>query len=251
MSGSRRIFLKQVAAAPFGVALAGVSADVAAQAPAGYASLGPDEAAFVERLFQRDLPGRQPDSAPGLGRDLRRNGALPRSFERLFGIAGKAGNIKGEIRPAAIRSRRRAAASIRSCRSRSPRPASSSRLPPRSSATSPSRWPRAIRAALTPIRTECVSRRASTAGTVSASTAKRVPRRARRCCSIRCSWTAAVSSCGFAPMFWASTILWDEKSLDAFIAEPQKAIPVNTMPFGGISDPKQRAEIVDYLKTLP
>jgi cytochrome c len=43
---------------------------------------------------------------------------------------------------------------------------------------------------------------------------------------------------------------WDENSLDAFLAEPQKAIPGNTMPFGGISDPKQRAEVVDYLKTL-
>jgi cytochrome c len=43
---------------------------------------------------------------------------------------------------------------------------------------------------------------------------------------------------------------WDDKSLDAFIAEPQKTIPGNTMPFGGISDPKQRAEIVDYLKAL-
>ena len=43
---------------------------------------------------------------------------------------------------------------------------------------------------------------------------------------------------------------WDENLLDAFLAEPQKAIPGNTMPFGGISDPKQRAEIVDYLKAL-
>jgi cytochrome c2 len=33
-------------------------------------------------------------------------------------------------------------------------------------------------------------------------------------------------------------------------AEPQKALPGNTMPFAGLSDPKQRAEIVDYLKTL-
>jgi gluconate 2-dehydrogenase gamma chain len=58
MSGSRRIFLKQVAAAPFGVALAGVSAEVAAQAqaPAGYASLGPEEAAFVEMLVNVMCP---------------------------------------------------------------------------------------------------------------------------------------------------------------------------------------------------
>jgi len=57
-SGTRRIFLKQVAAAPFGVALAGVTADVAAQAqaPAGYASLGLDEAAFVEMLVNVMCP---------------------------------------------------------------------------------------------------------------------------------------------------------------------------------------------------
>ena len=47
-----------------------------------------------------------------------------------------------------------------------------------------------------------------------------------------------------------SSVLWDEKSLDTFIAEPQKAIPGNTMPFAGVSDAKQRAEIVDYLKAL-
>lgn len=58
MSGSRRIFLKQVAATPFGVALAGVSTPAAAQlqAPAGYASLGLDEAAFVEALVNVMCP---------------------------------------------------------------------------------------------------------------------------------------------------------------------------------------------------
>ncbi len=50
--------------------------------------------------------------------------------------------------------------------------------------------------------------------------------------------------------FAYSRAMRDEKSLDAFVAEPQKAIPGSTMSFGGISDPKQRAEIVDYLKTL-
>jgi cytochrome c len=45
-------------------------------------------------------------------------------------------------------------------------------------------------------------------------------------------------------------VTWDDKSLDAFIAEPQKAIPGNVMPFPGIADAKQRAEIVGYLRTL-
>ena len=45
-------------------------------------------------------------------------------------------------------------------------------------------------------------------------------------------------------------VTWDDKSLDAFITDPQKAVPGNVMPFPGVADAKQRAEIVDYLKTL-
>ena len=47
-----------------------------------------------------------------------------------------------------------------------------------------------------------------------------------------------------------SGVTWDDKSLDAFIADPQKAIPGNVMPFSGVADEKQRAEIIDYLKTV-
>jgi cytochrome c len=47
-----------------------------------------------------------------------------------------------------------------------------------------------------------------------------------------------------------SGMTWDDKSLDAFIADPQKAIPGNLMPFPGVADAKQRAEIIDYLKTV-
>ena len=45
-------------------------------------------------------------------------------------------------------------------------------------------------------------------------------------------------------------VTWDDKSLDAFITDPQKAIPGNVMPFPGVADAKQRAEIIDYLKTV-
>ena len=45
-------------------------------------------------------------------------------------------------------------------------------------------------------------------------------------------------------------VTWDDKSLEAFIADPQKAIPGNVMPFPGVADAKQRAEIIDYLKTV-
>jgi cytochrome c len=45
-------------------------------------------------------------------------------------------------------------------------------------------------------------------------------------------------------------VTWDDKTLDAFIADPQKAIPGNVMPFPGVADEKRRAEIIDYLKTV-
>jgi len=43
---------------------------------------------------------------------------------------------------------------------------------------------------------------------------------------------------------------WDVASLNAFIANPQHAIPGNAMPFPGVSDAKVRADIVAYLGTL-
>jgi len=47
-----------------------------------------------------------------------------------------------------------------------------------------------------------------------------------------------------------SGLTWDDKSLDSFLTDPQKAIPGNVMPFPGVADEKQRAEIIDYLKTV-
>jgi cytochrome c len=45
-------------------------------------------------------------------------------------------------------------------------------------------------------------------------------------------------------------ITWDAASLEAFIADPQHAVPGNVMPFSGVPDAKERADIVAYLATL-
>jgi cytochrome c len=45
-------------------------------------------------------------------------------------------------------------------------------------------------------------------------------------------------------------VAWDDKTLDAFIADPQESIPGNVMPFPGVADAMQRAEIIEYLKTV-
>jgi cytochrome c len=47
-----------------------------------------------------------------------------------------------------------------------------------------------------------------------------------------------------------SNIVWDEKSLDAFITAPQKALPGTAMPFAGVPDQLERTDLIAYLETL-
>jgi cytochrome c2 len=43
---------------------------------------------------------------------------------------------------------------------------------------------------------------------------------------------------------------WDEQKLDRFLTSPQTAVPGTVMPFAGLPDPKQRAAIIDFLKSV-
>lgn len=43
---------------------------------------------------------------------------------------------------------------------------------------------------------------------------------------------------------------WDRARLDAYIADPQKGLPGNVMPYSGLADPKDRADLIAYLATL-
>jgi cytochrome c len=60
----------------------------------------------------------------------------------------------------------------------------------------------------------------------------------------------SVPSFRYSRAMRSAKIVWDEKTLDAYLADPQKVIPGNTMPFAGIPDRKERTEVIDYLKTL-
>jgi cytochrome c len=55
---------------------------------------------------------------------------------------------------------------------------------------------------------------------------------------------------GYSRAMKNSNIVWDEKSLDAYIMAPQKALPGTTMPFPGIPNQEQRKDLIAYLKTL-
>ena len=47
-----------------------------------------------------------------------------------------------------------------------------------------------------------------------------------------------------------SGIVWDERSLDAFLKAPDQFVPGTRMPFEGIASDTARAEIIRYLQTL-
>jgi cytochrome c len=45
-----------------------------------------------------------------------------------------------------------------------------------------------------------------------------------------------------------SGITWTAQTLDEFIADPQKLVPANRMPYGGMPDAGDRADLIAYLQ---
>ena len=41
---------------------------------------------------------------------------------------------------------------------------------------------------------------------------------------------------------------WDEKTLNLFLAQPLKTVPGNSMTYDGVPDPKDRADLIAYLR---
>lgn len=48
----------------------------------------------------------------------------------------------------------------------------------------------------------------------------------------------------------SSGITWTPDKLDTYLTHPAQAVPGNRMAFAGISDAKQRADLIAYLGTL-
>ena len=46
----------------------------------------------------------------------------------------------------------------------------------------------------------------------------------------------------------SSGIIWDDRSLDAWLTDPQKMVPDNDMPFAGIKDAGVRAHLLAFLR---
>jgi cytochrome c len=52
----------------------------------------------------------------------------------------------------------------------------------------------------------------------------------------------------YSPALKKSGIAWNPQTLDSFIADPQKEVPGNRMPFAGMPDAGDRADLIAYLQ---
>jgi cytochrome c2 len=51
----------------------------------------------------------------------------------------------------------------------------------------------------------------------------------------------------YSPAIKRSSITWTPETLDQFITDPQALVPANRMPYAGIADTGDRADLIAYL----
>lgn len=61
---------------------------------------------------------------------------------------------------------------------------------------------------------------------------------------------ASVADYNYSEPLKASGITWDEASLDKWLQGPSKLVPGTKMIFAGVKDDTDRANLIEYLKTL-
>jgi nitrite reductase (NO-forming) len=54
----------------------------------------------------------------------------------------------------------------------------------------------------------------------------------------------------YSPAMKQANIVWDAKSLDSYLADPQKVVPGNKMPFPGLKSEHDRDDVIAYLISL-
>ena len=52
----------------------------------------------------------------------------------------------------------------------------------------------------------------------------------------------------YSPAMKRSNITWTPQAMDEFIADPQKVVPANRMPYSGLPDAAARADLIAYLQ---
>jgi cytochrome c2 len=51
----------------------------------------------------------------------------------------------------------------------------------------------------------------------------------------------------YSPALKRSGIVWSPQTLEAYLTDPQALVPGNRMPYAGMADPRDRADLIAYL----
>jgi cytochrome c len=60
--------------------------------------------------------------------------------------------------------------------------------------------------------------------------------------------SAALEDFRYSNAMQRANLTWDDANLDAYIKDPQAKVKGNRMPFGGLGDEKDAADVIAYLK---
>lgn len=60
----------------------------------------------------------------------------------------------------------------------------------------------------------------------------------------------ALENFRYSPALKRSGITWTTQALDGYVADPQKAVPTNRMPYAGMSDARDRADLIEYMREV-
>jgi cytochrome c len=56
-----------------------------------------------------------------------------------------------------------------------------------------------------------------------------------------------VKGFGYSKAMTRSKIVWSAETLDRFLENPMQALPGTSMGYTGVTDPKERADLIAYL----
>jgi cytochrome c len=60
----------------------------------------------------------------------------------------------------------------------------------------------------------------------------------------------ALADFRYSPAMKRSGISWTPETLDKFITDPQAMVPANRMPYAGMANPSERADLIAYLQKM-
>ena len=71
-----------------------------------------------------------------------------------------------------------------------------------------------------------------------------------RHCGLFGRLAGSVPNFDYSPAMKLSGIVWNDKTLDRFLAKPLTVVPGSTMTYDGVSNAKDRADLIAYLKRV-